>query len=238
MSSDARPTFTWLGHATVRFVLPGGEVVLIDPFLEGNPSCPDAGKRVERLDLILVTHAHSDHMGDVVRLARQHRCPVIGTFDLCQWFSSQGVEKVSGMNLGGTQTALGLRISMVRADHSSGFVHDGQMVYGGVAAGYVVRMPGGFTFYHAGDTDVFSDMALIGELDRPDLALLPIGGFYTMDPARAARACELLRVPRVIPMHWGTFPILAGTPDELRREIAGRGLSTEVIALEPGESWP
>ena len=235
--SSARPTFTWLGHATVRFVLPGGEVVLIDPFLEGNPSCPDAGKRVERLDLILVTHAHSDHMADVVRLARQHRCPVIATFDLCQWFTSQGVEKVSGMNLGGTQTALGLRVSMVRADHSSGFVHEGQMVYGGVAAGYVVRTPGGFSFYHAGDTALFSDMTLIGELYRPELAFLPIGDHFTMDPEQAARACRLLHVRRVVPIHWGTFGLLTGKPAELVRALRDHGCATEVQELAPGRAW-
>lgn len=234
---EGRPRFTWLGHATVRCDLPGGEVVLIDPFLETNPSCPPAARHFERLDLILVTHAHSDHMADAVSLAKRHRPTVIATFELCQWFASQGVEKTAGMNLGGTQQVLGLRVSMVRADHTSGFEHQGRIVYGGVAAGYVVRLPGGFTFYHSGDTALFSDMALVGDLYRPELAFLPIGDHFTMDPDQAARACRLLNVRRAVPIHWGTFGLLTGRPAEFARALTDHGCATEVRELVPGEPW-
>lgn len=228
--------FTWLGHATVRVDLPHGEVMLIDPWLTGNPSCPPAARRFERLDLVLVTHAHADHMTDAAALAQQHGALVISNFDLCQYLETQGAKRTSGMNLGGTQEALGLRISMVRADHSSGFFHAGLPVYGGLAAGFVVRGEG-VSFYHAGDTALFSDMRLIGELYRPQIAFLPIGDHFTMDPEQAAWACELLGVRRVVPIHWGTFPLLQGTPEALGRQLAARGLDTEVVALEPGESW-
>ena len=237
MSSEERPKFTWLGHATVRCDLASGEVVVIDPFLEQNPKTPAAAKKFDRLDLILVTHAHGDHMADAVALAKRHGALVIATFDLCQWLALQGVLRTSGMNLGGTQEALGLRITQVRADHTSGFVEDGRLVYGGVSTGFVVRTPGGFCFYHAGDTALFSDMRLIAELYRPDLAFLPIGDFYTMDPEQAARACALLEVPRVVPIHWGTFPALTGRPGALAAAIARLGGTTEVVTLEPGARW-
>ncbi|GMU66672.1 MAG: UPF0173 metal-dependent hydrolase [Acidobacteriota bacterium] len=237
MSANRRPTFTWLGHAALRCDLPGGEVVLIDPFLEGNPSCPPEARRFERVDLILVTHAHGDHMADVVPLARKHDSLVIAAYDLCEWLATQGVDRVSGMNLGGTQEALGLRITQVRADHSSGFLHEGRSVYGGLASGYVVRDAAGFGFYHAGDTALYTDMSLIGELYRPDLAFLPIGDHFTMDPVQAARACRYLAVARVVPIHWGTFPLLTGTPAALEAELAKLGQATEVVALEPGRPW-
>ena len=237
MTRASSPKFTFLGHASVRCDLGDGKVVLIDPWITGNPSAPP-GIRFQRVDLILATHAHSDHIGDVVRLAKEHDALVVAGFDLCSWFETQGVARTSGMNLGGTQEALGLRITQVRADHTSSFTDDeGRIVYGGVASGFVVRLADGFTFYHAGDTALFSDMSLIGDLWRPELAFLPIGDHFTMDPDQAARACRLLNVQRVIPIHYGTFPLLRGTPADLARALYDLGSATEVVALAPGESW-
>jgi L-ascorbate metabolism protein UlaG (beta-lactamase superfamily) len=235
--SDQRPKFTYLGHSAVRFELVDGTVGVIDPWLTGNPSAPD-DVSFERLDLILVTHAHGDHMADVEPLAKKHDALVVAAFDLTQWLESRGVKRTSGMNQGGTQQACGLDITMVRADHSSGFLDEqGRSVYGGLAAGYVVRTRGGFTFYHAGDTALFSDMALIGDLWRPELAFLPIGDHFTMDPEQAARACRLLHVQRVVPIHWGTFPVLRGQPADLEAALATQGVVTEVVKLQPGDVW-
>jgi L-ascorbate metabolism protein UlaG (beta-lactamase superfamily) len=238
MNHQQRPKFTLLGHATVRCDLPGGEVVLIDPWVDGNPSVPEAAKRFDRIDAILITHAHSDHMGDAVALAKRFEPKkVVAAFEICEWLESQGVAHCSGMNLGGSQEVLGLQVTMVRADHSSSMMVDGQIIYGGEAAGYVVKLPGGYTFYHAGDTTLFSDMQLIGEIYRPELAFLPIGDFYTMDPQLAARACRFLGVRKVVPIHWGTFPVLTGTPDAFANALEDLGVTCEVIPLKPGESY-
>lgn len=235
MSHHPRPKFTYLGHATVRCDLPGGEVVLIDPWLTGNPAFPAAQKELEKIDAVLVTHGHSDHIGDTVDLCKRHKPKkVVASFEICSWLADQGVENCSGMNLGGTQDVLGLSVTMVRADHSSS-LPDG--TYGGLASGFVVKLPGGYTFYHAGDTALFSDMQLIAELYRPELAFLPIGDFYTMDPVQGARACRYLGVRHVIPIHWGTFPVLTGTPEALKSALGNVGASCEVIALKPGESY-
>jgi L-ascorbate metabolism protein UlaG (beta-lactamase superfamily) len=238
MSQHPRPKFTALGHATVRCDLPGGEVVLIDPWVMGNPACPEEHKTFDRLDAILITHAHSDHMGDAVELAKRYRPgKIIANFEICHWLTSQGVENCSGMNLGGCQELLGLQVIMVRADHSSGLQDGDKLIYGGLAAGYVVKLSGGFTFYHAGDTALFSDMQILGEIYRPELSFLPIGDFYTMDPSAAARACRFLGSRQIIPIHWGTFPVLTGTPEALEKALESQGVNCKVIALKPGESY-
>lgn len=238
MNQHPRPKFTWLGHATVYCELPGGEGLLIDPWVGGNPSCPEEWKRLPRLDAVLVTHAHFDHVGDAVELCRRHRPQlVVANFETCGWLAAKGVEGCSGMNLGGTQEVLGLQVTMVRADHSCGIQDGDQILYGGQAAGYVVRLPGGYTFYHSGDTALFSDMQLIAELYRPELAFLPIGDLFTMDPNQAARACRYLGVRKVVPIHWGTFPLLTGTPEQLEKDLETLGVRCEVIALKPGETY-
>jgi len=238
MNAQARPTFTFIGHATVRCDLPGGEVVLIDPWIAQNPSCPDALKEFDRIDAMLITHGHFDHMADAVELAKRHKPKiVVATFEICGWLESKGVENCSGMNLGGTQDVLGMRVTQVQAFHTSSILDGDQVIYAGVATGFVVRMENGYTFYHAGDTTLFSDMQLIGELYRPTLAFLPIGDHFTMDPHQGARACKFLGVTEVIPIHWGTFPLLTGTPAQLEQEIANLGVSCKVITLQPGEKY-
>ncbi|MGB6369380.1 MAG: metal-dependent hydrolase [Thermoanaerobaculia bacterium] len=236
--TQVRPKFTYLGHATVRCDLPGGEVVLIDPWVGGNPACPDELKAFDRLDAMLITHAHFDHIADAVSLAQQYKpIKVVGCFEICHWLESKGVGNTSAMNIGGSQEVLGMKVTMVRADHSCGISDGDQILYGGTAGGFVVRMTEGFTFYHAGDTALFSDMQLIAELYRPELAFLPIGDLFTMDPMQAARACRFLEVQRVIPIHWGTFPLLTGTPEQLGQAIGDLGARCEVVTLAPGESY-
>jgi len=238
MSTHPRPTFTHLGHSTILCDLPNGEVVLIDPWVAGNPATPASHKTLKRVDAMLITHAHGDHMGDAVSLALEHKpSRVVANFEICTWLEGTGVAGCAPMNLGGTQEVLGLQVTMVRADHSSSLMDEGRLVYGGNPAGYIVRLPDGCTFYHAGDTALFSDLQLIGDLYRPEIAFLPIGDLFTMDPQQAARACRYLGVQKVIPIHWGTFPVLSGTPEKLRQALATLGVACEVIGLLPGESY-
>ncbi len=225
----------WLGHGTFKLRTPEGKTVLIDPWVQGNPACPEALKRFDKIDVMLLTHAHFDHIADAVALAKQHKPQVVAVWELAQWLASKGVENVIDMNKGGTVEVAGLRATMVHADHSCGLLDDGRIVYGGEPAGYVLRFSSGFTLYHAGDTNVFSDMKIIAELYHPDLACLPIGDHYTMGPREAAYAVRLLGVKAVVPMHFGTFPVLTGTPDKLK-ELTADVQGFEVLALKPGGS--
>lgn len=232
-------SFTWYGHACVEVRTPGGRTVLIDPWF-GNPKSPKPASAVERCDVLLVTHGHGDHLGDALELARRFR-PSWPTIHECSLWAAKQVpeaaDRIVGMNKGGTVEAAGLRITMTGADHSAGDwnAKDDVPLYLGEPAGFVVEAENGFRFYHAGDTNVFGDMRLIGQLYRPELAILPIGGHYTMGPREAALAVELLGVKHVLPIHYGTFPILAGTPTELRAELATRGLGDVTVhELQPG----
>ncbi len=233
--SEQRPTFTYLGHSTVLCDLPNGERILIEPWVNGNPSCSLDIDQLERVDAILITHGHFDHMGDTVEIARRYRPrTIVATFEICTWLESKGVEGCSPMNIGGSQQVLGTTVTQVHAQHTSSLMEGEQMIYAGDPSGYVVRLPGGYTFYHAGDTGLFSDMKLIAEIYSPELAFLPIGDRFTMGVELAARACEFLEVRQVIPIHWGTFPLLTGTPAGFERALRERGVACEVLTLEPG----
>lgn len=226
---------TWLGHSTFRITLPGGKVVVIDPWVTSNPACPESLKKFERLDILLITHGHFDHIGDAVPLAKQHQPQVVGIYETAAWLESKGVANTCPMNKGGTQKVGEIEVTMVNAIHSCGILDDGKILYGGEACGYVVRLPGGLTLYHAGDTAVFGDMKIIGDLYKPDVACLPIGDLFTMSPREAALAIRLLNVRHVVPMHFGTFPPLTGSPAVLRdltQDVAG----LEIHALKPGET--
>lgn len=228
-----RLAITWLGHSTFVLRTPGGKRVIFDPWLTDNPACPATMRRPGPLDLILVSHGHSDHIGDLVPVARGTGAPVVAAYELCEWLKRKGVTNVEPMNKGGSIETAGLKVSMTHARHSSSCVDDGETVYLGEACGYVVRLEDGLTIYYAGDTSIFGDMKLLGELYRPDIAFLPIGDRFTMGPVAAAKACELLGVRQVVPMHWGTFPALTGTPAVLKSHLAG---SVEVLDLKPGET--
>jgi L-ascorbate metabolism protein UlaG (beta-lactamase superfamily) len=226
-------SFTWLGHATFTFRTPGGKRIIMDPWVSTNPSCPESAKHVGALDLMLITHGHGDHTADVVSIGRSSGAHAVAPHELALWLQKKGLQHVTGMNPGGTLHMLGLAVTMVTAVHSSSVDDDGHVVYAGVATGYVIRFEDGTTVYFAGDTAVFGDMRLIAEMYKPSIAFLPIGDLYTMGPEQAARACELLGIAQVVPMHYGTFPVLTGTPARLRELVGSR---TQVLELRPGES--
>ncbi len=227
---------TYMGHATFKLSTPGGKTLIIDPWVQGNPLCPEELKKVDELDIMAVTHAHYDHIGDCVTLGKEHQPKVVGIFETCVWLNSKGVENIMPMNKGGTQEVDGIKFTMVHADHSCGIKEeDGSIIYGGEAAGYVIELENGFKIYHAGDTAVFGDMKLIAELYEPELVMLPIGNIFTMSPREAAYACKLMNPDYAIPMHYGTFPVLTGTPEEFK-ELTKEFSGLEVVELKPGET--
>jgi L-ascorbate metabolism protein UlaG (beta-lactamase superfamily) len=225
---------TWLGHATFLIESPSGRRILVDPWLTGNPAAPDPLPSLDQVDLLLVTHGHGDHIGDALAIAKRSGAKLVAMVELASAFSSAGVEDVVAMNKDGTIDADGIGVTMVHAIHSGGFELDGTSGYC-EPCGFVVRFENGFRVYIAGDTAVFSDMRLIGELYEPELAILPIGDHFTMGPRQAALALRLLGARHVLPCHYGTFPLLSGTPQALREaSVDIDGLVVHELA--PGET--
>jgi L-ascorbate metabolism protein UlaG (beta-lactamase superfamily) len=227
----ANGTLTWLGHGAFRIDSPGGKRIYVDPFLNGNPKCPEAELEPERVDLILLSHGHGDHVGDTVALWTKHSCGVVAQVELRGWLAGKGVEPdvTQAPNKGGTVSVAGIKVTLTNAYHSSSFEDGG---YAGEACGLVVELESGYKLYFSGDTCVFGDMALIARIYEPDIVVLPIGDHYTMGPREAAVALELLGAKRCVPSHYGTFPLLTGTPEELR-ELAP---DVTIETPEPGGS--
>jgi L-ascorbate metabolism protein UlaG (beta-lactamase superfamily) len=225
-------SLTWLGHAAFRIESDRGKRIYVDPFLSGNPKTPEGEKEPERVDVIAVTHGHGDHTGDTVELSKRfENAEIVAQVELKAWLGKQGAKVGEGMgiNKGGSQEIDGIRFTLVNAFHSSG-ADDGS--YAGEACGLVVRLEDGKTIYFAGDTCVFGDMQLIARIYRPDVAVLPIGDWFTMGPKEAAVALQLLGNPRCVPCHWGTFGLLTGTPDALAQEAP----SAQIERVEPGDT--
>jgi len=227
-------TITWLGHAVAHITTARGTEILIDPFLEHNPKYPKNYRLPEKLNLLLLTHGHSDHVADAVAVARQRSPQVVGIFELVAWMQSKGANDVVGMNVGGSYNYRDVTISMTEARHSSSIEDGGNFLYAGEATGFVITIDDGPVIYHAGDTTVFSDMQIIRELYAPEIGLLPIGDHYTMGPKAAALAAKYLGLNTVVPIHYGTFPQLTGTPEELEDYLKGTGVT--VLKPAPGEA--
>ena len=235
MALNPDVSFTWVGHGTWKVRSAKGKEILIDPWVMNNPAAPEMLKTVDKCDLMLITHGHFDHIHDALEIARKTKSTIVCNHEISVWLGSKGLdgEKIVGSNQGGTIEAEGIKVTLVHAEHSCGITEDGHLIYGGEACGLVIEFENGFTIYFAGDTDVFGDMALIAQLSKFDVAFLPIGDFYTMGPERAAKAVELLGVKTVVPMHFATFPVLTGRPNQLQ-ELVGPGV--KVLDIKPGDT--
>lgn len=228
-------TLTWLGHSAFELVSKSGVVVLFDPWLEGNPNCPTDRKTVQKVDVIALSHAHGDHASEADKLAKKFQCPVVCGYEVYVHLEGKGVTTCLPMGKGGTQRVKGLAFTMVHATHSSSFDEPGRP-NGGGEAGFVVTLEDGTRIYYAGDTGPTMDMVAVRELYAPEIAILPIGDLYTMGPREAAWAAEKVGAKWLVPMHYGTFDALTGTPDAWRTELKARGVDATVLSPEPGEA--
>jgi len=225
----------YLGHATFIFETNEGSKIIVDPWLDDNPQCPDNLKSPENIEYILITHGHFDHIGNVSQVFSNNKnAKLVGNLELCTWYNSKGVSATLPMNHGGTQVFDQTKVTMVNAVHGSGIQDGDKLVYGGIACGYVVQFSNGFSVYIAGDTGVFMDMKLISEVYNPDLAIIPIGDHYTMGPVEGLHACRMLNVKHVVPCHYGTFPVLVGDPAKFKK-LVEKELDTKVHILNPGD---
>jgi L-ascorbate metabolism protein UlaG (beta-lactamase superfamily) len=233
MPLNADVSFTWVGHGTWKVRSAKQKEILIDPWVMNNPAAPEKLKTIDRLDVMLITHGHFDHIHDALEIARRTKPHIVTNHETGAWLASKGIdgESIIAGNQGGTLDVDGIKVTLVHAEHSCGITDDNGIVYGGDACGLVIEFENGFTIYFAGDTDVFGDMALIAELNNFDVAFLPIGGWFTMGPERAAKAVKLLGVKTVVPMHFATFPILTGRPSALQELV---GSSVKVLDIQPG----
>ena len=234
MAIAVEPSLRWLGHAAFEMTLRNGKVILIDPWIT-NPKAPKdiAFKNVVA---VLVTHGHSDHVGEAFDLAKKHSAMLIASYELTEIAKKNGVSKIQPLNPQGSVKIEDVMITAVPAEHSSSYKEGETLLYAGAPLGFIVAEEGTAAFYHAGDTGVFSDMSTFSELYSPTIALLPIGGVYTMKPQEAAIAVRNLQVRTVVPMHYGTFPALAGTPEQLQLEMKRRGIPTAMVVMKPGQS--
>ena len=235
MALNSQVSFTWIGHGTWKARSAKGKEVLIDPWVMNNPGAPANLKKVDRCDLMLITHGHFDHIADAVEIAKQHKPKIVCNYEISTWLGSKGVDHdtLIGANQGGTVDVDGIKVTLVHAEHSCGISDGDKVVYGGDACGLVIEFENGYTIYFAGDTDVFGDMAIIAELSKLDAVFLPIGDFYTMGVERAAKAVRLLGVKTVVPMHFATFPALHGRPSQLQ-ELVGKDY--HVLDIKPGDT--
>ena len=227
---------TWFGHSAFRLDF-AGKAVLIDPFFTNNPAfTSDRNAAIRGVTHIVLTHGHADHVGDAVAISKQTGAPVITNYDLCMWLATKGLEKFDPMNTGGTTEQGGFTVTLVRADHSSGDIQDGMPIYLGNPCGAIIAAAGEPSVYHLGDTDIFSDMALIAEIHQPKIAFVPIGDRFTMNPKTAALAVnKLLKVETVVPCHYGSFPIIEKTADKF--VAAMKGSATKVVVPEKGKAF-